>query len=36
MIATKAGEVIAKETVIYPMYDVEQRANSKVIKLEVQ
>ncbi|MFB0561411.1 MAG: MG2 domain-containing protein [Candidatus Lokiarchaeia archaeon] len=36
MIATKAGEVIAKETVIYPMYNVEQRANSKIIKLEVQ
>nr|MDO8079520.1 alpha-2-macroglobulin family protein [Candidatus Freyarchaeota archaeon] len=36
MIATKAGAVIAKETVVYPMYDVEQRANSTVIKLEIQ
>ncbi len=36
MIAIKAGQVIAKEMAVYPMYNVDQRANSTVLTLEVQ
>lgn len=35
MIATKAGEIMAKETIAYPMYNVQLKANSTIKKLEI-
>jgi len=36
MIATSPGEIIAKETVGYPMYNVDLRANSAIYTIQIK